>query len=150
MQGDVVTAEVSSNNGYRTQEIASVIPIARVAKCPHPLMGMGLQNRGPRANHLSPLVSCVSRCTDRIQTTMGWWEVWCCGQGSLSSYLSRAICVEDIPPFSTSIPEPSYGLCLLHEWSSNEIFLKESTQGLDSRLIKSCQIPTDTNLPPVI
>src|SRR5947199_9199709 len=139
MQGDVLTGEVSSNDGYRTQQIASVIPIARVAKCPHPLMGMGLQNGGPRANNLSPLVSGVSRCTDGCHSAMGWWEVWRCGQGSLASYLSRAICVEDIPPFSTSIPEPSCGLSLLSEWPSNQILLKESTQALDSRLIKSCQ-----------
>src|SRR5256885_2075437 len=90
-QGDVLTGEVSSNDGYRTQQIASVIPIARVAKCPHPLMGMGLQNRGPRANNLSPLVSCVSRCTDRIQTTRTRREIWSCGQSSLDWYLSCGI-----------------------------------------------------------
>jgi hypothetical protein len=74
---------------------------------------------------------------------MGWWQVWRGFQGSLSSYLSRAICVEDIPPFPTSIPEPSYGLSLLYEWSSKEIFLKKSTQCLDSRLIKSCEKATE-------
>jgi hypothetical protein len=74
---------------------------------------------------------------------MGWWEVWRCGQGSLSSCLSRAICIEDIPPFSTSIPEPSCGLSLLCEWARNQILLKESTQGLDSRLIKSCEKATE-------
>jgi hypothetical protein len=74
---------------------------------------------------------------------MGWWEVWRCGQGSLASYLSRAICVEDVPPFSASIPESSCGLSLLYEWASKEIFVKKSPQCLNSRPINGCEKATE-------
>ena len=143
MQGDVVTGDIFSNDGCRTQEITSVIPIARVAECPHPLMGMGLQNRGPRTNHLSPFVPCVSRRTDGCHPAIGWWEVWRC-RARLAVELPAACHLRQRhTTFSTSIPEPSCGLSLLCEWPSNQILLKKSTQGLDSRLIKSCKKATE-------
>src|SRR5262249_1428480 len=113
MQGDMMTGDIFSHDGCRTQEISSVIPIASVAECRHPLVGMRLQKRDAGANHLAPVLPCIPRSTHGCHSAMSWWEIWRCGQGSLASYLSRAICVEDIPPVSTSIPEPSCGLCLL-------------------------------------
>src|SRR5215475_4990656 len=142
MQGDLLTGNVADNHGCHTQEITSVIAVASMAEGPHPLVGMRLQKGGACANHLSPFVPGIPRSTDAIQTAMGWWEIWRCGQGSLSGCLSRAICIEDRPPFSTSIPEPSCGLSLRDQWASNQILLKESTQGLDCRLIKSRQKAT--------
>src|SRR5258708_4027461 len=53
-----------------SQQLPSVVRIARIAKRSQPLMGMSLQERRPSANHLSALASRVARRTDRLRASL--------------------------------------------------------------------------------
>ena len=51
-----------------SEQLPAVVGIARIAKRSQPLMGMGLQERGPRANHFPTLAPRVARRTRPLAT----------------------------------------------------------------------------------
>ena len=90
------------------QQLPSVISIACASNACQPAMDMGLQQRRAGAHDLSAFASHVARCTDGLQTPLGWWQIRTLRQSALSCGLSSAIEVEDDPSVPLPIEHPSH------------------------------------------
>src|SRR5437660_8156366 len=61
---DVLTGQVRSNHLGGTQEFPTIVSVASPREGSHPLLGVGLQDGGARADHLTTLASQMTRRAD--------------------------------------------------------------------------------------
>src|SRR5258708_17421799 len=96
---------------------------------------MGLQDRGTGTDDFSSLAPCVARGTQRTQAPRWRRPIRGLRQGALAGGLARAIHIEDEEVVPLPVEQPTWMLLFLPR-TSQQIFQKEGSQGLDCGLIK--------------
>src|SRR2546425_11401441 len=123
----LLTLERRENGPDSTQQLPSVVSLARSCEGAEPLMSMRWQNGCARPDDFTPFVPGVSRSADRIHAPMSRWQLCRLRQCPLSSSLSRCIYIKDQPPLSTPIPQSSCCFPLRDQRPGNKILLKDGT-----------------------
>src|SRR5262249_1654894 len=96
---------VADDRSDRTQEFASILSIASVAKGAQPLIAVGLQHGGSGSHHFSPFASGVAGSTDQIHATVGGRQLRCLWQRPVSCDLFGSVYISDSPTLPLAIQE---------------------------------------------
>ncbi len=133
--GVVVRLEVALDGRYCPTQLGPVLPVARVSKSGNPLMSMSLQDGGTRSHNFPPFASGVAGGTQGAQAPLWHRSIRCLWQGALAGRLSRAIHIENEEVVPLPVPQSTWML-LFYQRTSQQIFQKKGSQGLDRSLIK--------------
>src|SRR5947209_4385834 len=120
----------------RTFEFASILAVARPREGAQPLMRMGLQDGSPRAQHFASFAPEIARRADLAHAALRGRQIWRVRQSSLAGGLSRPIHIENLPPGSLPVPQPTRLLRLLQR-SGHQVFEKDHAQRLDRLLVQA-------------
>src|SRR5579875_1696961 len=82
---ELVRREIPIDGREALSQFCSVAAVAAIAKRAEPLEAVGLADDGARPHHLASLASGVARGTDFIYPAKRRRQVFCLGQGALSS-----------------------------------------------------------------
>src|SRR5712672_172526 len=69
-QGIVLLGGIEGENADQTQQLPPVIPIACIAEGGEPLLGVREQQGGRGADNFTSFSPSISRCTDKIHTSV--------------------------------------------------------------------------------
>ncbi len=125
-----VRLQIATDGHDRATQFFPVRSVAWVPEGAEPVVAMGLQGRGSRADDLPTLAESRARCTQGTQAALGKRPVWTLRQSTLTGGLARPIDVEDDSLFACSINKPTC-LPLFAKRPGEQIVEKECAQGFD-------------------